>query len=68
MSYSLQVGRTKGLCPSNVETFYINLVETYSLHSYHPSQIWNCEESGAQVSQNGKALVLAKTGFRFVHL
>jgi hypothetical protein len=45
----------------------MNLVETYSLHSYHLYQIWNCDKNGGQVGQNERALILAKIRFGFVH-
>jgi hypothetical protein len=67
VSHGLEVKCTKGLCPLNVETFYTNLAYTYNLHRYHPSQIWNCDESGVYVGRNRRALILTKIGSRFVH-
>jgi hypothetical protein len=39
--------------------FYKNLSKAYETHRYPTSQIWNYDESSAQASQNGGALVLA---------
>ena len=35
-SQGLDVARAKGLCPTNVSTFYANLQERYEKHDYPP--------------------------------
>ena len=62
----LDVGRAKGLCPSNVATFYENL-ETMLAQGYEASHIWNCNEFSVQEGRNGGGRVLAKTGVWSVH-
>jgi hypothetical protein len=57
----LKIGRAKGLCLANVESFYKNLSEAYETHRYPPSQNCKCDEFGAQIGQNGGDLVLAQT-------
>jgi hypothetical protein len=37
-------------------------------HNYQPSQIWNYDELGAQVNQNGRTLVLTQTSSKTMHL
>ena len=54
----LEMGRARGLCLKNVQSIYNNLKEMYGKHNYPPSQIWNADESNAQVVCNGRALVL----------
>ena len=66
-SQGLDVARAKGLCPTNVSTFYANLQELYEKHDYPPERIWNCDESGAQAGRNGGGRVWAKRGSRSVH-
>ena len=51
----------------NVDTFYRNLEELYGRHHYPPDDIWNCDESSAQVGQNGGARVWAKRESKSVH-
>jgi hypothetical protein len=48
ITQGLEIGHARGLCPANVESFYKNLFEAYEMHRYPPSQIWNCDEFGAQ--------------------
>ncbi len=67
VAHGLEVGHMKGLCPTNVESFYTNLTQEYNLHNYMPKCIWNCNESNAPIGWNCEALVLAKTNSRFVH-
>jgi hypothetical protein len=66
MSQGLDASRAKGLCPEYVSSFYDNLA-TMLQQGYEPSYIWNCNEFGAQVGQNGGARVLAKKGVQSVH-
>lgn len=51
----------EGLCLANVKGLYTNLFKAYEVHKYPSSQIWNCDHSSAQASQNGGTLVLAQT-------
>jgi hypothetical protein len=60
----LKVKCAKGLCPTNVNMFYANLVKAYNLHKYQPNKIWNCDKSSVQVGWIGGALVLVKTSSR----
>jgi hypothetical protein len=46
ITQGLEVGCTKGLCPTNVATFYDKLLHVYNLHDYDATRIWNCDESG----------------------
>jgi hypothetical protein len=61
LSQELDAGRAKGLCPSNVATFYENWGNMLA-KGYEPSYVWNCDESSVQVGRNGGGQVLAKTG------
>jgi hypothetical protein len=63
----LEMGRARGLCPTSAASLYCNLEELYNSFHYHPSHIWNCDESGVQAGRSGGATVLAKTGSRSVH-
>jgi hypothetical protein len=45
-SQGLELGRTRGLCPSSAASLYCNLEQLYSTFHYPPSHIWNCDESG----------------------
>ncbi len=47
---------------SQCRKFLQNLSKGYEAHKYPPSQNWNFDKSGAQVNQNGNALILAQTG------
>jgi hypothetical protein len=67
LAQGLDNNRARGLCPINVSTFYSNLSELYEKYKYPPSNIWNCDESGAHTRQNGGAYVLTKRGSRVVH-
>jgi hypothetical protein len=67
LAQGLDTNCARGLCPANVNTFYNNLSELYERYKYPPSNIWNCNESGAQAGQNGGAYVLAKRGSHVVH-
>jgi hypothetical protein len=49
------------LSPKNVSTFYENL-KIMLQRGYEPSNIWNYDESGAQVGRNRGGWVLAKKG------
>jgi hypothetical protein len=49
VAHGLEVGHVKGLCPTNVESFYTNLPQEYNLHNYMPKCIWNCNESNAPI-------------------
>jgi hypothetical protein len=66
MSQRLDCGRARGLCPENVSKFYENL-EVMLTKGYEASNIWNCDESGAQAGRNGGGRVLARMGARSVH-
>jgi hypothetical protein len=39
VAHSLELGHVKGLCPTNVESFYTNLTQEYNLHNYMPKCI-----------------------------
>ena len=67
VSQALESARAKGLCEENVRSFYNNLQHLYSRHQYTPERIWNCDESGAQASKNGGAIVITRKGARRVH-
>jgi hypothetical protein len=49
VAHGLEVGHVKGLCPTNVESFYNNVTQKYNLHNYMPKCIWNCNESNAPI-------------------
>jgi hypothetical protein len=57
----------KGLCHTNIESFYMNLTQAYDQHNYMLVQIWHYNESRTQVGQNGGRLVLVQINFRYVH-
>lgn len=58
----------KGLCPTNVASFYTNLTEAYNAHDYQPNKIWNCDKSRAKVKRNRCAQILAQTSSKSMHL
>ena len=64
---ALDMNRAKALCLQNVAHFYKNLEDLYFEHQYESSQVWNCDESGAQANKNGEGMVLARRGTRSVH-
>jgi hypothetical protein len=66
-SQGLEFARARGLCPENVASFYGNLHHLYNTHKYPATNIWNCDESGAQTSRNGGGLVWARKGSQTVH-
>jgi hypothetical protein len=43
----------RGLCPMDVASFYQNLEKIYIEYNYDSHQIWNVDESGAQLGNNG---------------
>jgi hypothetical protein len=61
------MGRACGLCPISVASLYYNLEELYNSFYYHPSHIWNYDESGVQAGRSGGATVLARTISKSVH-
>jgi hypothetical protein len=63
----LETARTRALSRENVDSFYDNLEILYSLNSYPPDRIWNCDETGAQAGRDGGGMVIAKRGSRAVH-
>ena len=63
----LDLNRARALCPQTVEQFYHNLESLYQQHNYETSQVWNCDESGAQANKNGEGAILALRGTRSVH-
>jgi hypothetical protein len=67
LAQGLDAKREHSLCPNNVKMFYSNLQSLYDKYEYSPSKIWNCNESGIQVNQNGRTYVLARQGCRNVH-
>jgi hypothetical protein len=67
LAQGLDTNLARGLCLANINTFYNNLSELYERYKYPPSNIWNCDESGAHAGQNGGAYVLAKCGSHIVH-
>jgi hypothetical protein len=50
-SQAVEAIRASGLCQENISSFYENLEELCTMHEYPPEHIWNCKESGAQVSK-----------------
>ncbi len=66
-SQGVKIRCLEGLCLTNIESLYINLFKAYEEHKYPLSQIWNCDEFGAQASQNGGTLVLAQTNSWTMH-
>ena len=62
LAQGLDAKRAHSLCPDNVKTFCSNLQSVYNKYEYSPSKIWNCNESGIHVSQNGRIYVLARQG------
>lgn len=67
VSQALETARAKGLCAENIKSFYDNLGSLFTLHSYTPDRIWNCDESGAQAGRSGGGVVIARKGARHVH-
>ena len=65
VAQGLEIGWAKGLCPTNVTTFYENLETMYTTKGYAPDHIWNVDESGAQSGKEG-GKVLARRGQRHV--
>ncbi len=63
----LEIEHAIGLCPRNLNIFYKNLSKVHDTHNYQSSQIWNYDEFGAQVSQNGSTLVLTQTSSKTMH-
>ena len=63
---ALDMNRAKALCPQHVTFFYKNLEDLYSQHQYESSQVWNCDENGAEANKNGERMVLAGRGIRSV--
>jgi hypothetical protein len=57
----------QGLSPKNVQSFYNNLNELYTLHTYPPEQIWNCDETSTQAGRTGGGIVIVRRGARRVH-
>ncbi len=57
----LEIEHAKGLYPTNVNIFYSHLSKVHDVHNYQPSQIWNYDEFGAQLSPNGSMRVLTQT-------
>ena len=55
------------MCPQNVARFYDNLKDFYDHHHYGAYQIWNCDESSAQVNKNGEGVVITKRRIRAIH-
>ena len=66
-SQGLEVARARALCPITAESLYTNLERLYTAHSYPPTHIWNCDESGVQAGRAGGATILARRGNRSVH-
>ena len=56
------MNRAKGLFPTSVFHFYYNLEQLYLEHQIEPSQIWNCDESGAHANKNGEGAIFARGG------
>ena len=65
VAQGLEMGRAKGLCPTNVATFYQYLETMYTTKGYAPDHIWNVDESRAQ-SGKERGKVLARKGQRHV--
>jgi hypothetical protein len=61
LAHGLDTNRARRLCPANINTFYSNLSELYERYKYPPSNIWNCDENGAQVGWNGGAYGSSQT-------
>ena len=47
--------------------FYNNLEDLYLEHEYEPSEVWNCDESGAEANKNGEGMVFARRGIRSIY-
>ena len=62
------INRERNLYPSLVQIFYKNLQSIYNQREYHPSHIWNVNESGANTSRNQVGKVFAPRGLRNVHI
>jgi hypothetical protein len=67
VAQALEAARARGLCKENVQSFYDNLNELYTLHKYPPERIWNCDESGTQAGRTGEGIVIARRGARRVY-
>ena len=63
----LYVNRARNLCSILVQYFYKNLSKLYTQEAYQAFQVWNVNESGANVSRNGMKNVFAPKGCRNVH-
>jgi hypothetical protein len=67
VAHVLEAARARGLCKENVQSFYENLNELYTLHKYLPERIWNYDESGTQTRNTCGSIVIARRGTCHVH-
>jgi hypothetical protein len=67
VAQALEASRARGLCKENVQSFYDNLSELYTLHKYPPERIWNCDETGTHAGRTGGGVVIARRGVYCVH-
>ncbi len=63
----LEIEHAKGFCSTIVNIFYKNQSKVRDTHSYQPSQIWNYDEFGAQVTWNRGTFVLTQTSSKTMH-
>jgi hypothetical protein len=69
VAQALEASRARGLCKENVQSFYDNLSELYTLHKYPPERIWNCDETGMHAGRTGGSVVIARRGaHRMYHI
>ena len=67
MPQGLEISKARAMNPITCHGFYSNLLQQYSNFTYHPSHIWNVDESGINASKSGLGKVLARKGIRNVH-
>ena len=57
----------RGLYPTNIASFYNNMIELYSVHSYKHPHIWDNDESGIQAGRNDGDRVSTHKGLKCAH-
>jgi hypothetical protein len=50
-----------------VQSFYDNLNELYTLHTYPLESICSCDEIGIQAGRTSRGIIIARRGARRVH-
>jgi hypothetical protein len=68
VAQALEASRARGLNKENVQSFYDNLNELYTLHMYPPERIWNCDKIGIEAGRTRGGIVIAYRGARRVHM